>query len=57
MNVLAPPARFDEKLKDVEGYAQFDIIIATIDVAGDGFQGVGILGQQIRYGRFKRCAA
>jgi hypothetical protein len=55
LSVLAPPARFDEKLKDVEGYYPFDITIATFNVAADTFEGVGILGEQIRYGKFARC--
>lgn len=55
LSVLAPPARFDEKLKDVKGYYAFDIIIATFNVTADGFEGVGILGDQIRYGKFTRC--
>ena len=55
LSVLAPPARFDEKLKDVKGYYAFDIIIATFNVTADGFEGVGILDDQIRYGKFTRC--
>ena len=54
-NVLTTPARLHEKLKDVKGYYPFDITIATFDVATDSFQGVGILGDQTRYGKFTRC--
>lgn len=57
LSVLAPPARFDEKLKDVKGYYAFDILIATFNVTADGFEGVGILGDQVRYGKFTRCKA
>jgi len=55
LNVLATPARLHEELKDVEGYYPFDITIATFGVTADGFQGVGILGEQVRYGKFARC--
>ncbi len=57
LNVLAPPSLFDERLKDVKGYAAFDITIAIYNVTSDGFQGVGILGEQIQYGTFSRCKA
>ena len=49
--------RFDEKLKDIKGYYAFDILIATFNVTADGFEGVGIFGDQIRYGKFTRCRA
>lgn len=55
MTVLAPPARLDEKLKDVPGYYTFDITIAPYAVTADSFHGVAILGEQVRYGRFTRC--
>lgn len=55
LDVLAPPARLDEKLKDVKGLYSFGITIATYDVTPDTFQGVGILDDQVRYGRFARC--
>ncbi len=55
LTVLAPPARLDEKLKDVQGYYTFDITIAPYAVTPGSFQGVVILGEQIRYGRFTRC--
>jgi len=57
LSVLAPPSRFDEKLKDVAGYDAFDITIATYNVTADAFEGVGILDEQIRYGKFSRCRA
>ena len=57
LSVLAPPGRFDEKLKDVQGYYAFDILIATFNVTADGFEGVGLLGEQVRYGKFTRCKA
>lgn len=57
LDVLAPPSRFDEKLKDVQGVYSFGIIIATYDVTPDTFRGVGILDDQIRYGKFTRCKA
>ena len=55
LDVLAPPARLDEKLKDVKGLASFAITIATYDVGSDAFRGVGILEDQVRYGSFTRC--
>ena len=55
LDVLAPPARLDEKLKDVEGLYSFGITIATYDVSPDAFRGVGILDDQVRYGKFTRC--
>lgn len=57
LDVLAPPSRFDEKLKDVKGVYAFGITIATYDVTPDVFRGVGILDDQIRYGKFTRCKA
>ena len=57
LSVLAPPAVLDEKLKDISGFYAFDITIATFNVAADAFEGVGILGEQIRYGKFSRCGA
>lgn len=55
LDVLAPPARLDEKLKDVNGVYSFRITIAPYNVTPDAFQGVGILDDQVRYGRFARC--
>ncbi len=55
LTVLAPPAVLDEKLKDIAGFYAFDITIATFNVAADAFEGVGVLSEQIRYGKFKRC--
>lgn len=55
LDVLAPPSRLDEKLKDVKGVYAFGITIAPYNVTADAFQGVGILDDQIRYGRFTRC--
>jgi hypothetical protein len=57
LSVLAPPSQFDEKLKGVAGYYAFDITIATYNVTADAFDGVGILAEQIRYGKFARCGA
>ena len=57
LTVLAPPARFDEKLKDVKGYYAFDIMIAAFNITADGYEGVGMLGEQVRYGKFTRCKA
>ncbi|MBL8667165.1 MAG: hypothetical protein JNM48_06860 [Rhodospirillales bacterium] len=57
LNVLAPPARLDERLKDVDGYYPFDIVIAPYDIQPDKFLAVGILGDQVRYGKFARCKA
>lgn len=57
LTVLAPPARFDERLKDMKGYYAFDILIAAYNISADGFEGVGILGEQTRYVKFTRCKA
>ena len=57
LTVLAPPAPFDEKLKDVKGYYAFDIMIAAFNITADGYEGVGMLGEQVRYGKFTRCKA
>ncbi|MDS4011098.1 MAG: hypothetical protein RKK15_06845 [Defluviicoccus sp.] len=55
LNVLTTPARLHEKLKDVSGYYPFDITVATFNVTADSFQGVGVLDDQTRYGKFTRC--
>jgi hypothetical protein len=55
LTVLAPPAQLEHRFKDVKGLYAFDIAIAPCDVTPDAFRGVGILGQQIRYGNFTRC--
>ena len=55
LDVLAPPSRLDDKLKDVKGLVSFGITIATYNVTADAFQGVGILDDQVRYGSFTRC--
>ena len=55
LDVLAPPSRLDEKLKDVEGLSYFGITIAPYDVTADAFRGIGILDDQVRYGSFTRC--
>lgn len=57
LDVLAPPSRLDEKLKDIKGLFSFGITIAPYDVTPDAFRGVGILDDQVRYGRFTRCKA
>ncbi|MFO1127109.1 MAG: hypothetical protein U1E66_01530 [Rhodospirillales bacterium] len=55
LDVLAPPSRLDEKLKNVKGLLSFGITIAPYEVTADAFRGVGILDDQIRYGSFTRC--
>lgn len=57
LDVLAPPSRLDERLKDVKGVYTFGITIAPYDVTPDAFRGVGVLDDQIRYGKFTRCKA
>lgn len=60
VDVLAPPSFFKdvEELKDTPvGYQQFHLTIAAFDVTTDGFQGIGLLGQQVRRGKFTRCKA
>ena len=55
MSVLAPPAVFSEKLKDVEGYHPFNITVVAFDITGDSFGGVGLLAEQVRRAKFTRC--
>jgi hypothetical protein len=38
-----------------KGLFTFGITIATYDVTADAFRGVGILDDQVRYGKFTRC--
>jgi hypothetical protein len=55
MSVLAPPAVFHEKLKDVEGYHPFNITVVAFDITGESFGGVGLLAEQVRRAKFTRC--
>ena len=59
VNVLAPPSFFKERFKELKdtsvGYQQFHITIAAFDIAADSFQGIGVLGEQVRRGKFARC--
>ena len=58
IEVLAPPSFFKEveELKDVPvGYQQLHLTIAAFDIAADSFQGIGLLGEQVRRGKFTRC--
>ena len=59
VDVLAPPSFFKERFKELKdasvGYQQFHITIAAFDVAADRFQGIGVLGEQVRRGKFARC--
>ena len=60
LDVLAPPSFFKdvEELKDTPiGYQQFHLTIAAFDIAADSFQGIGMLGEQVRRGKFTRCKA
>ena len=57
LSVLAPPAAFDEKTKDVKGYYPFNITIVVFDVTGESFGGVGLLAEQLRRAKFTRCKA
>ena len=60
IEVLAPPSFFKEieELKDVPiGYQQFHLTIAAFDIAADSFQGIGLLGEQVRRGKFTRSRA
>ena len=60
VDVLAPPSFFKdvEELKDTPvGYQQFHLTIAAFDIAADSFQGIGMLGEQVRRGKFTRCKA
>jgi hypothetical protein len=59
LDVLAPPSFFKERFKELKdasvGYQQFHITIAAFDIAADSFQGIGVLGEQVRRGKFARC--
>ena len=59
VEVLAPPSFFKERFKELKdasvGYQQFHITIAAFDIAADNFQGIGVLGEQVRRGKFARC--
>jgi hypothetical protein len=59
VDVLAPPSFFKERFKELKdasvGYQQFHITIAAFDIAADSFQGIGVLGEQVRRGKFARC--
>jgi hypothetical protein len=59
VDVLAPPSFFKERFKELKdasvGYQQFHITIAAFDIATDRFQGIGVLGEQVRRGKFTRC--
>ena len=59
VDVLAPPSFFKERFKELKdasvGYQQFHITIAAFDIGADSFQGIGILGEQVRRGKFARC--
>ena len=61
VDVLAPPSFFKERFKELKdasvGYQQFHITIAAFDIAADSFQGIGVLGEQVRRGKFARCKA
>ena len=61
VDVLAPPSFFKKRFKELKdvsvGYQQFHITIAAFDIATDSFQGIGILGEQVRRGKFTRCKA
>lgn len=59
VDVLAPPSFFKERFKELKdasvGYQQFHITIAAFDIAADSFQGIGVLAEQVRRGKFARC--
>ena len=59
VDVLAPPSFFKDRFKELKdatvSYQQFHITIAAFDIAADRFQGIGILGEQVRRGKFARC--
>ena len=59
LDVLAPPSFFKERFKELKdasvGYQQFHVTIAAFDIAADSFQGIGVLGEQVRRGKFARC--
>jgi hypothetical protein len=59
VDVLAPPSFFKERFKELKDvsvdYQQFHITIAAFDIAADSFQGIGVLGEQVRRGKFARC--
>ena len=57
LNVIASPAFFEEKLKEMEGqFHAFEINLAPFNVKDSTFEAIGILGQEVRRATFTRCA-
>jgi len=57
LNVIATPALFHKDLSHLKGqYFSYRINIAPFNVSPDGFEGVGVIGDQVRRATFTRCA-
>jgi hypothetical protein len=57
LNVIASPAFFEEKLKEMEGqYHAFEINLTPFNVKDSTFEAVGVLGQEVQRATFNRCA-
>jgi hypothetical protein len=57
LDVIASPAFFEEKLKEMVGqYHAFEISLAPFNVKDSSFEAIGILGQEVRRTTFARCA-
>jgi hypothetical protein len=57
LNVVASPAFFEEKLKEMEGqFHAFEINLAPFNVKDSTFEAIGVLGQEVQRATFNRCA-
>lgn len=57
LNVIASPAFFDERLKEMEGqYYAFEINLTPFNIKDSTFEAMGVLGEQVQRATFTRCA-
>ena len=57
LNVIASPAFFDERLKEMEGqYHAFEINLTPFNIKDSTFEAMGVLGEQVQRATFTRCA-
>ncbi len=57
LNVVASPAFFDERLKEMEGqYHTFEINLTPFNIKDSTFEAMGVLGEQVQRTTFTRCA-
>ncbi|MCP5364780.1 MAG: hypothetical protein H6905_06105 [Hyphomicrobiales bacterium] len=56
LNVIATPALFHKDLTHLEGqYFSYRINIVPFNISPDSFEGVGVIGEQVRRATFTRC--